>query len=44
MSRIIKTWRDPYDVGFSLCRKKEVEFLPGLTVLVGCNGSGIWNT
>ena len=36
----IKTWRDPYDEGFSTCRRKEVEFKPGLTVLVGCNGSG----
>lgn len=40
MGRIIKTWRDPYDAGFSTCRRKEVEFHPGLTVLVGCNGSG----
>lgn len=36
----IKTWRNPYDEGFSTCRRKEVEFKPGLTVLVGCNGSG----
>lgn len=36
----IKTWRNPYDEGFSTCRRKEVEFQPGLTVLVGCNGSG----
>ena len=36
----IKTWRNPYDEGFSTCRKKEVEFKPGLTVLVGCNGAG----
>lgn len=40
MSRIIKTWRDPYDAGFSTCRKKQIEIQQGLTVLVGCNGSG----
>lgn len=40
MSRTIKTWRDPYDEGFSTCRRKEVTFEPGLTVLVGCNGAG----
>ena len=40
MSKIIKTWRDPYDAGFSTCRKKEIELQPGLTVLVGCNGAG----
>lgn len=28
----IKTWRNPYDEGFSTCRRKEVEFKPGLTV------------
>lgn len=37
MSRIIKTWRDPYDAGFSTCRKKQIEIQQGLTVLVGCN-------
>lgn len=40
MSRIIKTSRDPHGEGFYTCRKKEVEFFPGLTVLVGCNGAG----
>lgn len=40
MSRVIKTWRDPYDAGFNTCRRKEVEFKPGMTVLVGCNGAG----
>lgn len=33
----IKTWRNPYDEGFSTCRRKEVEFKPGLTVLVRFN-------
>ena len=36
----IKTWRDPYDAGFSPTRPKEIELKPGLTVLVGCNGAG----
>lgn len=40
MSRVINTWRDPYDEGFSTCRKKQIEIHPGLTVLVGCNGAG----
>ena len=40
MPRTIITWRDPYDEGFSTCRKKEVTFEPGVTVLVGCNGAG----
>lgn len=40
MSRVFTTWRDPYDEGFSTCRKKEIEINPGVTVLVGCNGAG----
>ena len=40
MSRKIKTWRDPFDAGFSICRRKEIEIHPGVTVLVGCNGAG----
>lgn len=38
--RKIKTWRDPYDEGFTLTRPKEIELKTGLTVLVGCNGAG----
>lgn len=38
--REIKTWRDPYAMGFNICRKRKVELEPGLTVLVGCNGTG----
>ena len=38
--KIIKTWRDPYDEGFSTCRPKEITLNEGLTVLVGCNGAG----
>lgn len=37
---IIKTWRDPYDSGFTLTTPKEIDIQPGLTVLVGCNGAG----
>lgn len=36
----IKTWRDPYDAGFTPTRPKEIELKTGLTVLVGCNGAG----
>lgn len=36
----IKTWRDPYDAGFSICKKRKIELQEGLTVLVGCNGAG----
>ena len=37
---IVKTWRDPYDAGFTPTRPKEIELKTGLTVLVGCNGAG----
>ena len=39
-TRKIKTWRDPYDMGYNICRFKEIEIQSGLTVLVGCNGYG----
>ena len=39
MSRVFKTWRDPYDRGFSV-NKREIEIEEGLTILVGCNGYG----
>lgn len=39
-ARIIETWRDPYDEGWNICRKEEITFNSGLTVLVGCNGAG----
>ena len=38
--RIINTWRDPYDEGFSTCRLRQVTIKSGFTVLVGCNGAG----
>lgn len=37
---IIKTWRDPYEAGFSPTTPRQIELNPGLTVLVGCNGAG----
>ena len=37
---IIKTWRDPYDAGFSPTKPREIELNTGVTVLVGCNGVG----
>lgn len=40
MSIKIKTWRDPYDYGFTPTKPKEIELNSGLTVLVGCNGAG----
>lgn len=36
----IKTWRDPYNSGFSPTKPTKIELEPGLTVLVGCNGAG----
>lgn len=36
----IKTWRDPYGMGWNTTKRKEIEFKPGVTVLVGCNGIG----
>ena len=38
--RVINTWRDPYDEGFSTCRLRQVTIKSGFTVLVGCNGVG----
>lgn len=36
----IATWRDPYNVGYSTTYARNIEFQPGVTVLVGCNGAG----
>ena len=38
--RKIKTWKDPYGEGFSVCKKRNITLEPGLTVLIGCNGAG----
>ena len=38
--RKIKTWEDPYGEGFSICKKSNITLEPGLTVLIGCNGTG----
>lgn len=40
MSIEIKTWRDPYDAGFSPTRPKQITLNEGVTILVGCNGAG----
>ena len=40
MSRTFKMQSDPYDTGEKLFTKKEFTFEPGVTVLVGCNGTG----
>ena len=40
MSRILKLEKDPYDTCESLFKKQNIEFSQGVTVLVGCNGSG----
>lgn len=36
----IKVWRDPYDCGVNITKKREIEFPIGLTIFVGCNGAG----
>lgn len=36
----IKIWKDPYDEGFDLCKKRSIQLKEGVTVLVGCNGIG----
>ena len=36
----IKTWRNPYDNGFSTTRLKNITIKSGVTILVGCNGAG----
>lgn len=36
----IKVWRDPYECGVNITKKREIDFPVGLTVLVGCNGAG----
>ena len=40
MGRKFKIERDYYDEKDYLYRKMHVEFEPGLTVLIGCNGCG----
>ena len=40
MDRRIKLWKDPYECGFNLYKKRTIELKPGITVLVGCNGIG----
>jgi predicted ATPase len=40
MSRKITLWKDPYNTGVGLFKKKTITLNPGVTVLVGCNGIG----
>lgn len=40
MQRFIPTWKDPYDAGFELFGPDQITLDEGVTVLVGCNGSG----
>ena len=40
MGRKFKLWKDPYDCGIDLYKKKTIEIKTGVTVLVGCNGIG----
>lgn len=40
MSRKFKIVRDYYEKGEFLYQKKHIEFEPGLTILIGCNGCG----
>lgn len=40
MSRKINLYRDYYDEGFNLYKKRVIEINSGVTVLVGCNGIG----
>ena len=39
-SRTIELYKDYYAEGFDICKRKNIELHPGLTVLVGCNGCG----
>ncbi len=36
----VKIWRDPYDCGVNITKKREIDFPTGLTIFVGCNGAG----
>ena len=40
MERFIKIPKDPFGEGFDICTKDGITFQEGVTVLVGCNGSG----
>ena len=40
MGRKFKLWKDPYDCGIDLYKKKTIEIKTGVTVLIGCNGIG----
>ena len=40
MSRKFKLYKDYYDEGYDIYKKKTITIKPGVTVLVGCNGIG----
>lgn len=40
MSYTLKVWKDPYDEGYNITKKRKIVFEEGITVLVGCNGAG----
>ena len=40
MGRKITIWKDPYDSGFDISSRRNVEINEGVTVLIGCNGLG----
>lgn len=40
MNRRFKMEKDPWDAGYEIFTKGDIGFEPGVTILVGCNGSG----
>lgn len=40
MSRKFVIDRDPYDEGYIMYNRKNIEINPGVTILIGCNGAG----
>lgn len=40
MSRKFKIDRDPYDEGYIMYNRANIEINPGITILIGCNGAG----
>ena len=40
MNRRFKMEKDPWDTGYDIFAKGDIGFEPGVTILVGCNGSG----
>ena len=40
MSRKITIWKDPYDGGFDISIRRNIEINEGVTIIIGCNGLG----